>query len=219
MQTRRKERKPSHWCYIWSKNSLTFDQSFSPFLSVNSGTPYNITAGPDLTGNNHFNARPTFATSCSESAVVVSTPYGCLNPNPLPNEKIVPYDLGTGPSNVSMNLRVAKVIGFGPKIEGGNSGGGGGPHGGRRGGGLGPGGLGGGGGGFFGRMNATVPRKYSLTLQAFVVNIFNHQNLAPPNGAISAGRFFGKSQSLAGGFFGPPTAGNRSIFVEANLSF
>ena len=104
--------------------------SFAPFLSANSGTPYNITTGSDLTGNNQFNARPTFAASCEQPGAV-STPYGCLDPDPLSSpsgasEKIVPYNLGTGPENVSLNLRVSKTIGFGPRTggEAGSSGGG-----------------------------------------------------------------------------------------------
>ena len=39
--------------------------SFSPFLSVNSGSPYNVSTGLDLTGNNQFNSRPTYAASCA----------------------------------------------------------------------------------------------------------------------------------------------------------
>jgi hypothetical protein len=196
--------------------------SFSPFLSFNSGAPYNLTTGADLTGNNQFNSRPTFAASCT--ATDTSTAYGCFDSNPLASptgssERIVPINFGTGPSNVSVNLRVAKVFGFGPEAEGGGGGprGGGGGRGGGPGG-LGPGGLGGNGGGFFGRMHATVPRKYNLTIQAFGTNIFNHVNYGAPNGTLSS-PFFGKSQSLAGGFFGPSTAGNRSVFLEANFSF
>jgi hypothetical protein len=48
-----------------------------PLLSAQSGTPYNLTIGNNLTGNNQFNARPTFGT-CG-AADVVSTPYGCLD--------------------------------------------------------------------------------------------------------------------------------------------
>ena len=194
--------------------------SFAPFLSANSGTPYNLTTGRDLTGNNQYNARPTDAASCSE-VNAVSTPYGCLDADPTatPNgssEKIVPYDLGTGPANWSLNLRVSKVIGFGPKITGGG-GGGGYQGGGPRGGGLGGRGLSGNQGGP-GRMNATTSRKYNLTFTAFGQNIFNHENLGPPNGTLTS-PFFGRSQSLAGGFFGPSTAGNRSIFLEMGFSF
>ena len=95
--------------------------SLSPFLSYNSGAPFNLTTGSDLTGNNQFNSRPTFALSCGQ-ANVVATPYGCLDANPTlsatgASERIVPYNLGTGPSNWSMNLRVGKVFGFGPEIE------------------------------------------------------------------------------------------------------
>ena len=67
-------------------------------------------------------------------------------------------------------------------------------------------------------MNAAVSRKYSLTLQVYGQNIFNHENLGAPNGTLTS-PFFGKSQSLAGGFFGPATAGNRSVFLAANFSF
>jgi hypothetical protein len=192
--------------------------SFAPFLSANSGTPYNITTGSDLTGNNQFNARPTFAASCGQAGAV-ATAYGCLDPNPTSSptgasETIIPYNIGTGPTNVSLNMRVSKVIGIGPRVEGGHGGGGGG---GPRGGGLGGRGLSGNQGGP-GRMDATTPHKYSLTFVAFGQNIFNHENLSAPNGTLSS-QFFGKSQSLAGGFFGPSTAGNRSIFLEANFSF
>ncbi len=192
--------------------------SFAPFLSVNSGTPYNIITGKDLTGNNQFNARPTFAASCSE-ANAISTPYGCLDPNPLVSptrtvEKIIPYNLGTGPSNVSLNLRISKVVGFGPLIKGG-AGESGGFHG-PRGGGLGGRGLSGNQGGV-GNTN-TTPHRYNLTFSVYGQNIFNHANLGTPNGVITS-PFFGKSQSLAGGFFGPSTAGNRSIFVSTNFLF
>lgn len=194
--------------------------SLSPFLAYNSGTPYNITIGQDLTANNQFNARPTFAASCGETGAVDLSQYGlpCMNTQPLgTNEKIVPYGFGTGPSNISLNMRVAKVIGIGPKIEGNAPGGGGpgGPGGGR--GGRGFGGLSGNQGGP-GRLDAAVPRKYNLTLTAFGANILNHQNLGTPNSTLLS-PFFGKSQSLAGGFFGPPTAGNRSIFLEAAFNF
>jgi hypothetical protein len=203
---------------IFGNISAPWQMSFAPFLSANSGTPYNITTGTDLTGNNQFNSRPTFAASCGQAGAV-ATPYGCLDPDPVSSptgasETIIPYNIGTGPTNVSLNMRVSKVIGFGPRIEGS---GGGGPHGGPRGGGLGGRGLSGNSGGP-GRIDATTPHKYSLTLVGFGQNLFNHENLSAPNGTISS-QFFGKSQSLAGGFFGPSTAGNRSIFLEANFSF
>lgn len=95
--------------------------SFSPMFVYNSGTPYNITAGSDLIGNNQFNARHTFAdpAKCDASLTqYVSTPYGCLNANPIgTDEKIIPYGLGTGPSDIALNLHVSKVIGIGPSVN------------------------------------------------------------------------------------------------------
>ena len=190
---------------------------FAPFLSVNSGTPFNITTGSDLTGNNQFNARPTFAASCSQASAV-STPYGCLDPDPLasPGERIVAHNLGTGPSNVSLNLRISKTFGFGPLVSGGG-GAGGGPRGGHDGGGLGGRGLSGNPGGH-GNLSAMTPHKYNLIFAVYGQNTFNHANLGSPNGTITS-PFFGRSQSLAGGFFGPSTAGNRSIFLSTSFTF
>jgi hypothetical protein len=183
-----------------------------------------VTVGSDLTRNNQFNARPTFAASCSE-ANVVQTRYGCLDTDPFgTDEKIIPYGIGTGPTNVSLNMRVSKVIGIGPKVEssraarggGGGPGGGGGGRGG--GGGIGPGGLSGSRGGP-GRLDQTTSRRYNLTLTAYATNVLNHENLGAPNGTLSSS-FFGKSQSLAsGGFFGGSTAGNRSVFLQAVFNF
>ncbi len=204
--------------------------SLTPFFGYNSGIPYNVTAGSDLTSNNSFNGRPTYAASCNEPNVVDTAQFGCLDTNPYgTNEKIIPYGLGTGPSNYSLNMRVSKVIGLGPVLEGGhaNRGGGGGDHGGH-GGGLGAGGLSGSRGGP-GRLDQGTSHKYNLTLTAYAANLFNHENLGTPNGTLSPQantegvlqpqRFFGISQSLAGGFFGPPTSGNRSIFLQAVFNF
>ena len=81
-------------------------------------------------------------------------------------------------------------------------------------------------------------RRYNLTLGVFAQNVFNHTNLGTPNGTIgltSANgddcpdatqnngecpqNFFLKSQSLAGGFFGPSSAGNRSVYLSASFDF
>jgi hypothetical protein len=118
---------------------------------------------------------------------------------------------------------VSKVIGIGPRVEGGRAartgGGGGGGGGGRGGGGgIGPGGLSGSRGGP-GRLDQATSRRYNLTLTAFASNVFNHENLGTPNGTLSS-PLFGQSQSLAGGgFFGASTAGNRSVFLQAVFNF
>ncbi|MGH9599752.1 MAG: carboxypeptidase regulatory-like domain-containing protein, partial [Terracidiphilus sp.] len=85
-------------------------------LAVQSGTPYNVTIGNDLTGNNQFNARPAYGV-CGD-ADVISTQFGCLDTGPAgKGERIVPFDVGTSPANAVFHLRVSKVIGVGPRIE------------------------------------------------------------------------------------------------------
>ena len=193
--------------------------SAAPMLVANAGSPFNVTTGADLTGNNQFNARPTYAASCTESGAVQTT-LGCFNVNPFgTGEKIVPYGLGTGPSNVSLNMRLGKVIGIGPRLGEGEHAAGGGPGGGFHGGppGLGGGGLSGSRGGP-GRLDQAVNRKYTLNFTVWATNILNHENLGTPNGGLQS-PYFGKSQSLAGGFFGPQSGGNRTVNLQASFSF
>ena len=185
---------------------------FAPLLAAQSGTPYNLVIGNDLTANNQFNARPTYGV-CG-AAGVVSTPYGCLDTDPVgKGERIIPYGAGLGPANFVMHMRVSKVIGIGPKIEGskgaaGMQGNGNGSVNGR--------GLSG--GQAQPKLDATVARKYSLTLIGGAMNIFNIVNLGTPNGTLGS-PLFGKTQSLAGGPFGSPTPGNRAVFVQAVFTF
>jgi len=182
----------------------------APLLSAQSGTPYNISIGSDLTGNNQFNARPTYGT-CG-AADVVSTPFGCLDSNPTgKGETIVPFNLGTGPANVIFHMRVSKVIGIGPKKEGPSGAGGPGQNTSVSGRGLSGGSAG-------PKLDATVPRKYSLTLVAVALNLFNIVNRGPENGVMNSS-LFGQSQTLAGGPYGSPTPGNRTILFSANFSF
>jgi hypothetical protein len=203
--------------------------SFAPFLSFNAGSPFNITTGENTSENNQFNFRPTFASvsgaDCTAANNATETPYGCLDLGTVAGHKLIPFDAGTSPTSVSLNARMSKVIGFGPKVRGGGPGGGGGGRG--PGGGLGGRGFSGNSGGP-GRLDAAVPRKYNVTLSAFTTNVLNHENLGTPSGveltrdtggAATRSNLFLKSQSLAGGFFGPSTAGNRSIFLSAVFNF
>jgi len=209
----------AHRFMLFGNFTLPWQVALSPMMVANAGTPFNVTTGEDLTGNNQFNARPTYAASCTEASAV-KTSLGCFDLTPYgTGEKIIPYGVGTGPSNVSVNMRLSKVIGIGPKVEGGHGGGDGGPGGGMRGGP--PGLVGGGLSGMRagpGRLDAAVSRKYGLTLSAWGTNILNHENLGTPNGVLLS-PYFGTSQSLAGNFFGPQSGGNRSINLQANFNF
>ncbi len=200
--------------------------SLSPFLVADSGTPFNITIGQDLNGDNQYNDRPAFATAASTDTVATS--YGTFDLDPAADASRVPYDLGNGPGQLSLNMRASKSIGIGPRVErgagastggpGGPGGGpppGGGPRGGGPGGGLGPGGLSGSGGPP--RLDQELPRRYSLTFAAMGRNVFNNVNLAQPVGVLES-PLFDKSNALSGGFFSSPAA-NRSIDLQMSFRF
>jgi hypothetical protein len=200
-----------------------FGVSVSPMLVANSGAPFNITIGQDLNGDNQFNDRPAFATSSSTD--VINTSYGRFDLDPSAEETRIPYDFGTGPGEFSMNMRISKSIGIGPKVANGitpgmfGPGGPGGPHGGGPhggpGGGLGPGGLSGPGGPP--RLDQGTARRYSLNFAVMTRNVLNSVNLAQPVGVLES-PLFGKSNALAGGFFSSP-ASNRSVDLQVSFNF
>lgn len=205
-----------------------FGVSLSPMLVSNSGQPFNITVGRDLNGDNQFNDRPAFATSGSTS--VADTSYGKFDLNPSWDEARIPYNFGTGPSQFSMDMRVSKSFGIGPKGSSGAAGfrggmGGGGFGGGMRGGPGGPGGAPGGGLGPSGLSgNAGGPRpdlnaksRYSLNFSVMARNVLNNVNLASPVSVLQS-PLFGKSNALAGGFFGSSSS-NRSIDMQVSFNF
>ena len=89
----------------------------SPFVIVQSGAPFDITAGNDLYGTTQFNGRPGVATDPNTPGLI-ATPYGLLDPNPRAGEALLSRNYGRGPSLITMNLRVAKSIGFGGEPRG-----------------------------------------------------------------------------------------------------
>jgi hypothetical protein len=195
-----------------------FGVSISPFLVTNSGTPFNITVGQDLNGDNQFNDRPAFATSSSTN--VMNTKYGSFDLNPSGDATRIPYNYVTGPGQFSLNLRVSKSIGIGPRSERSASGGFNGPPpggggrggpggGGPPGGGLGPGGLSSS-GGRPPMFDQQAPRRYSLSFTAMGRNVFNNVNLAPPVGVLES-PLFGMSPWQAASFPPPPP-------IEASIS-
>ena len=197
--------------------------SISPFLVLDSGTPFNITVGQDLNGDNQFNDRPSFATSAGTDTL--NTKYGNFDLDPAADATRIPYNFQTGPGQFSTNLRVSKTIGIGPRSERaagggfngpGPGGGGGRGGGGAPGGGLGPGGLSSS-GGRPPMLDQQASRRYSLSFTAMGRNIFNNVNLAAPVGVLQS-PLFGKSNALAGGFFSSPSS-NRSIDLQMSFNF
>ena len=206
-----------------------FGVSLSPMLVSNSGQPFNITLGQDLNGDNQFNDRPAFATAGSTS--VVNTSYGSFDLNPSWDAARIPYNYGTGPGQFSMDMRMSKSFGIGPKVSSGAAGfsggmggrggpggppmGGGGARGGGPGGGLGPSGLSASGGPS--RPDQNLKNRYSLNFSVMARNLLDNVNLASPVSVLQS-PLFGKSNALAGGFFSSADS-NRSIDLQVSFNF
>ncbi|HEY6271932.1 MAG TPA: carboxypeptidase regulatory-like domain-containing protein [Terriglobales bacterium] len=198
----------------------------SPFMVANSGPPFNITLGQDLNGDAIFNDRPAFAVPGVTTNPVV-TPWGSFDTAPGASEARIPVNFGTTPPQFTLNVRLSKTFGIGPKLQlagangagsqGGNAGGAGrsgqgggrGPGGGTMAGGRGMGGI------FTPERSA---QRYSLTFSANARNLFNNVNAGPPIGNLSAGPLFGTPTSLAGGVFNTQSA-NRRLDFQVMFAF
>ena len=198
--------------FVGGSVGMPYGFSFSPFMVLSSGRPYNITLGQDLNGDSIYNDRPAFATTLCPTCV--QTGLGIFNVDPVSGQQLVPVNYLSGPGQFSMNARLSRTFSFGKEAGGG---GGGGFHGhGRGGGGLGGRGLSGGGGGpRFGGSSSN--RRYQLELGVMAHNAFNKVNLGTPVGNLTS-PLFGQSNSLAGGFFNNQSA-NRSINLFLRFSF
>jgi hypothetical protein len=189
----------------------------SPFMLAQAGTPYNIITGQDPLGTGILNQRPFFANgdrgNCFNASDFSSTQTGNLTP--------VPINYCTGPVNASFNLRLAKVFGFGERTGPPPSSGGSGQSGqGRRnsGGGGGGGGRGGGfGGGPMGMGGGNSGHRYTFTLGAQAMNLFNMVPYGTPTSSLNSPRF-GQFTTLATGPFSSQTAVRR-IMLQASFNF
>jgi hypothetical protein len=191
---------------------------FNPMLIANSGPPFDITAGQDLFGDTLFNGRPAFATDRNKPGVV-ATPYGLLDPNPTPGERVLPRNFGRGPGQIMLNMRVGRTFRFGRVRESAaaaNTGGG-------VGGGVDPRGtptspFGIAGGGQSGGVSTA--RRFSLTISMQMRNLTNHTNPGPIIGDI-ASPVFGQANQPAGSgnrIFSE-SANNRRLELQTRLTF
>jgi hypothetical protein len=189
---------------------------FSPLLTIQSGPPFNITAGNDLYGTTLFNGRPGIATD-SDKPGLIPTAYGLLDPNPVPGEPTLPRNYGRGPGQVYLNLRMAKTFGFGRERGSGGGRGGAGQGGG-------PGGQGAA-GGFAGGAPSTN-RRYNMSISLSMRNVLNHNNPGPIIGNITS-PLFGQANQMAGGAGGgagggvgfSENANNRRLEMQVRFTF
>jgi hypothetical protein len=92
--------------------SLPWGIRLSPFLVATSGRPFNITVGRDLNQDTLFTDRPAFATDLSRLSII-RTAFGVFDLAPVTGQTVIPRNYGSGPGQVSVNLRVAKIFKLG----------------------------------------------------------------------------------------------------------
>jgi len=167
----------------------------SPFIALQSGAPFDITAGSDLYGTTLFNGRPGIATDPSRPGLI-QTPYGLLDPNPAGSgETLISRNFGRGPGQMFVNLRVAKIFTFGAERKAAQSGG--------------------------GIFAAPAERHYSLSVSLSMRNLLNHTNQGPIIGNITS-PLFGQANQMAGNLNGEgfsENANNRRLELQMRLGF
>ena len=184
--------------------------SFNPLVVLESGAPFNITAGQDLYGDTLFNGRPGIAVDPTRPGLV-QTKYGLLDPNPIPGEVILPRNFGRGPGLVMANLRVTKTFAFGPAGETAAP-----ATGGRRPP-TGPFSTGGSGG------SSSTGHRYVLSVSMAIRNIVNHDNPGPIIGNVTSPRFGQANQPYGAGSLGgtgfSESADNRRLELQVRFRF
>jgi hypothetical protein len=205
-----------HRVLVGGTVSLRWNVRLNPLVTVQSGAPFNITTGQDNYGTTLYTARPGIATDTTRPGLI-QTPYGLLDPNPIPGEFILPRNYGRGPDIISFNLRVGRTWGFGPEKGNGSgavrssrdSGSSAGPvlaaPTGNR--------------GLFNQPS--TPRKYNLTVSMSGRNLLNHTNQGPIIGNI-ASALFGRANQMAGtpngeGF--SEAANNRRLELQIRFTY
>jgi hypothetical protein len=197
-------------------NILTrWNVRFNPFVTLQTGAPFNITTGNDPFGTTVFTARPGLVTNESLPGLQ-QTAYGLLDPNPTANESIIPRNYGRGPGIYAVNLRVGRTWGFGGEKGAGTT----------RSGRDAPAGNVGpmltapqGTRGLFGSPNTA--RRYNLTVSMSIRNLLNHTNQGPIIGNITS-PLFGRSNQIAGSVNGEgfsELANNRRLELQMRFTF
>ena len=166
---------------------------FNPLVSFQTGAPFNITSGNDPWDTTLYTARPGIATDPSRPGLI-QTPYGLLDPNPIPGETIIGRNAGRGPFQIQTNLRVTKTWSFGAET------------------------LPAAGGPVFANPAA---HRYNLSVAMSARNLLNHNNPGPIIGNIMS-PLFGQANQVAGGLNGDgfsENASNRRLELQLRFTF
>lgn len=196
--------------------SLTakWDIRLNPFLTAESGPPFDITAGRDLYGTTLFNGRPGISSDPAKPGLI-ATRYGLLDPNPTPGQALLSRNFGRGPGSILVNLRLGKTFAFGlgEGHEAPTNIPGGGPQRGSAAGVFTPPPAGAG-------APARTSRRYNITISMSVRNLLNHNNPGPIIGNITS-PLFGQANQPAGGGTGgfSESANNRRLELQTRFTF
>jgi hypothetical protein len=168
---------------------------FNPLVTYLTGAPFNITTGGDPFGTTLYTARPGIGADPSKPGLI-QTPYGLLDPNPTPGEKILGRNSGRGPFQVLANLRVTKTWGFGgEKADGGAASG--------------------------SVFSNPASRRYNVTAGISARNLLNHNNPGTIIGNITS-PLFGQANQVAGVANGEgfsENASNRRLELQLRFAF
>ena len=204
-----------HRVTVGGSINLKWAVRISPFVVMQSGAPFDITAGNDAYGTTLFNARPGIATDLNKPGLIQTT-YALLDPNPGTGETILSRNYGRGPGQYNVNLRISKTIGFG-RERGAATGTGGGSVSGAgaamqavTGRGL---------GGIIGTPSTS--HRFNVSIGLSIRNLLNHTNPGPIIGNITS-PYFGTANQIAGaqngeGFY--ETANNRRLESQIKFTF
>lgn len=202
-----------HRVTVGGSINLKWAVRISPFVVLQSGAPFDITAGSDLYGTTMFNGRPGIPADPAKPGLI-QTSYGLLDPNPSPAEQLLSRNFGRGPGQINLNLRIAKTIGFGRERGARNDAR---PAGGAAatmqaatGRGL---------GGLIGTPSTS--RRFNLSIGLSIRNLLNHTNPGPIVGNITS-PYFGFANQIAGGQNGEgfyETANNRRLESQIKFTF
>jgi carboxypeptidase family protein len=94
--------------------------SLNPFITVQSGRPFNITLGRDINGDTLNTERPALApagANCSDIDIRC-TPFGNFKLAFAPGDVMIPRNFAEGPGSTTVNLRVSKTWSFGSEGRG-----------------------------------------------------------------------------------------------------